>query len=81
MTHFKLIVVMVLEKIQVYNLFYQYPLLLALLIVNSFLQPLDYFNYFVKKKNDWGDFGSRVQTSSYKMTRIWGSNVQHVDCS
>lgn len=65
MTHFKLIVVMVLERSQVYHLFYQYPLLLALLIVNSFLQPLDYFNYFVKKK-----MTGEILVQEYKLPAI-----------
>ena len=24
----------------------------------------------------WGDVGQRIQTSSYKMNKFWGSNVQ-----
>ena len=27
----------------------------------------------------WGDIGQRVQTSSYKMNKFWGSNVQYSD--
>ena len=29
----------------------------------------------------WGDIGQRVQSSSYKMIKLWGSNVQHSDYS
>ena len=28
-----------------------------------------------------GDIGQMVQTSSYKINKFWGSNVQHGDCS
>ena len=28
---------------------------------------------------EWGDVGQRVQTSSYKMNKFQGSNVQHDD--
>ena len=27
----------------------------------------------------WEAVGKRVQTFSYKMSKFWGSNVQHVD--
>ena len=29
----------------------------------------------------WGDVDQNVQTSSYKMNKFWGSNVQHGDYS
>ena len=26
----------------------------------------------------WGDVGQKMQTSSYKLNKFWGCNVQHV---
>ena len=34
-----------------------------------------------EKRGKWGNAGQRVQTPSYKMNKLWGSNAQHGDCN
>ena len=33
------------------------------------------------EQEKWGDVDQRVQTSSHKINKFWGSNVQHGDYS
>ena len=48
---------------------------------NSEKERLEWWLPGVEGQRKWRDVGQRVLTSSYKMNRFWGSDVQHDDYS
>ena len=44
---------------------------------NSQKQRVEWLLPRAGEQGQWGDIGQMVQTSSYKINKFWGSNVQH----